>query len=264
MNYRQFNLINSEGETYRLTLANKHSGFLYNVAGMGADESAEFQQIGNHFGILSDKINQGTLSGTIKFFKPNAYQEYLRFVLFTQKKPLTMHYRTPAGEFFRDGVVTNISKSEGDNQLRADIEFTCTSLWYQEFVLSGTTSVNIQSESMNESGCHIIIEGPVNTPGWSQTVGGTNVITGALVNRTDVNGDMISAAISSGELLHIRTDTMPYRIYKTDSNGTETDLYGCSDWSTDRFCLIRYGENVISCNGATSITVEGRIEYETV
>lgn len=262
---REFDLINSLGETYRLTIANRYgAAFLHDVNGLGSDQDAEFQQIGNRFGLLNDKINQKTISGTVKFFQPRAYDNYLRFTLFCQHSPLKIHYRTDSGEFWRDGVVTKIEKSESGNSLKATIDFTATSLWYQPFSLEGINSVDILSDSKNESGCHIIITGTLSAPYWTQSVDGQSVVIGRLENKTGADGGTISPAISAGEKLHIRTDTSPYRIYKTNNMNVETDLYFNSDWNTERFCLIQFGHNVISCPNAVKVEVEGRVEYETV
>lgn len=265
MDYRQFNLVNDLGETYRLTLADRYgAAFLYDVNGMGSEETATYQQIGNRFNITTRKINQQTISGTIKFVNPYAYQNYDRFVLFCQHKPLKIYYRTPTGEFWRDGIVSSIEKNEDSNSLVATISFMATSLWYQPVISSGTTSASIISNSKNASGCHIKIQGQMTSPTWSQAVNGVNRVTGKLEQKTLPDGRTVSAALGSGETLHIRTDTMPYEIYKTTSGGVKTDMYICSKWDTKRFCLIEYGENTITCSGASNIEVEGRLEYETV
>lgn len=264
MDYRQFNLVNDQGETYRLTLSNKYgAGFLHEVKNLGTEEATTFQQIGNRFGLLTDVINQRKINGIINFFNPRSYESYMRFALFCQHKPLKMYYRTPAGEFWRDGIVTKIEKSESAESLKAAIEFTATSLWYQNYKVTGTTEVDINSDSINASGCHIAITGVMASPTWSQTVNGETEITGVLEDKTE-GGVTVSAAIAAGETLHIRTDVIPYEIYKTDGNGVKTDMYKNSKWDTERFCLIRYGLNVITCSAASSVTVEGRREYETV
>lgn len=265
MDYRQFNLINDKDETYRLTLANRYaSAFMHDVTGLGKEESAEYQQIGNVFGLRTDKINQKKINGIIKFFEPHAYQNYLKFALFCQKKPLKLYYRTPSGEYYRDGIVSKIEKSENADSLQATIEFTAMSLWYQPFNLSGTTEVSVLSDSMNASGCHISIMGQMSSPMWQQNIDDVVRITGVLENKTLSDGTVLSPELGEADTLHIRTDTIPYRIYKTDRHGVETDLYGNSKWDTERFCLIECGENKIMCAAATSIEVEGRIEYETV
>lgn len=262
---RRFDLINSLGETYRLTLADKYgAAFMHDVTGLGAEQDAEFQQIGNRFGLLNDKINQKTITGIIKFFQPRAYENYIRFTLFCQHAPLKIYYRTDAGEFWRDGIVTKIDKSENAESLKATIDFEATSLWYTPYSLEGINTVNILSESKNESGCHITITGTLSAPYWTQSVNGQQIVVGRLENKTGADGGTISPAISAGEKLHIRTDVSPYRIYKTNNMNVETDLYFNSNWNTERFCLIQYGHNVISCPNAVKVEVEGRIEYETV
>lgn len=266
MDYRQFNLMNDLGETYRLTIANKYgAGFMHDVSGLGFEEATTYQQIGNRYGLLTDKINQKKIKGVISFFQPHAYENYEKFVLFCQHKPLKMYYRTPAGEYWRDGSVTTIEKSESADSLKATAEFTASGLWYRPFEVEGTNAVSIASESTNESGLHIIIKGAMSAPLWTQTVDGVQILTGKLENKTQASGNIISATITADDTLHIRTDTIPYRIYKVyDYTGEETDMYINSDWNTERFALLQYGDNVIRCQSATSVKVEGRVEYETI
>lgn len=264
MDYRQFNLINEKGETYRLTLADRYgAAFLHDVTGMGADETATYQQIGNEFSIATEKINQKTISGMIKFVNSHAYQSYVKFTLFCQHKPLKLYYRTPAGEYWREGIVSKIEKSENSESLVANIDFTATSLWRQPYRVTGTTSVEILSNTKNESGCHIMIRGQMSSPSWTHKVDGSTRVTGQLENKTLPSGQTISAAIGANDVLHIRTDVTPYEIYKT-TGSVKTDMYRCSKWNTGRFCLVEYGKNLITCANATSIEVEGELEYETV
>lgn len=264
MDIRQFNLVNDAGETYRLTLSNRYgAAFFHDVTNLGSEESAQYQQIGNIFGKLSTRISQKSIQGVIKFTQPRAYENYKKFVLFCQHKPLKIYYRTPSGEYWRDGEVTKIDKSENADVLQASIQFTAASLWYQPFILEGIDRVDILSDSVNESGCHISIQGVFEEPQWEQQIDGAVIRQGKLENKTE-NGATISAAIQSGETLHIRTDTIPYKIYKTNPMGVITDMYRNSKWDTERFCLIGYGHNVIRANNAINIKVEGRLEYETI
>lgn len=266
MDYRQFNLINSLGETYRLTLTERYgAGFLYDVTGLGSEEETSYQRVGNRFGILTDKINQKTITGAISFSQPRAYESYTKFGLFCQHKPLKLYYRTPAGEFWRDGIISAIEKSENADSLKATVSFEATSLWYRTFEIEGTTSASIMSESATDAGCHITITAGevMQSPSWNQSLNGTTIVTGVLETKT-IDGSVESPKLIAGETLHIRTDTIPYEIYRINQYGTRKDLYPNSKWDTGRFCLIGYGENIISCASASSIKVEGRIEYETI
>lgn len=251
---RTFNLMNSEGAAYTLTIANKYNGFLSTVDGLGYEEAPEYQQIGNNYDRLMDNINQGVISGIIQFFNPYEYQAYSRFALFCQDKKLTLYYRTPTGLYKRDGSITKIEKSEGKDSLKVKIEFTATSLWYQEIEQTASgTSITIISESAIESPCHVTFKpsAAITALTWSHAIDGVTKITGGLTG----------ISVSTSQTLHIRTDTNPYKIYR---NTEATNYYSKSDFSKKRFILLGKGTNVITFNTSGTIGVEGRILYETV
>ncbi len=117
---RQFNLVNGEGQVYTLTVSNKYTGFLATADGLGYEKSNEYQKIGSSFIQLTDSIIQKVISGVVYFFQPYAYQEFSKFALFCQSKDLTLYYRTPTGEYRKDGSITKIEKSEGAKRLYQD------------------------------------------------------------------------------------------------------------------------------------------------
>lgn len=253
---RTFDLVNSEGEAYNLTIANRYTGFLGEVTGLGYERSPEYQQVGTNFIEIADGINQKVISGVIKFFQPHAYQSFSRFSLFCQDKNLTLYYRTPTGLFMRDGAVTKIDKSEGEDVLQIKIDFTTTSHWYQKTTAhSDSAEITITSDSMIESPCCLAFQKALSAESvtWNQYVDGVQVLTGTLNNIT----------ASAASWIYVRTDTNPYEIYKM-SGTTKTDLYASSDFSTARFPMIQKGVNTFAVTGATSMKVEGRVLYETV
>lgn len=295
---RQFNLVNSENETYTLTIANKYTGFLGETEGLGYEKSGEYQKIGNDYEQLTDNINQGVVSGIIHFFQPYAYQKFSQFARFCQDNNLTLYYQIPTGTFMRKGSVTKIEKSEGGDSLKVKIEFTAKSLWYQEvpqmglkdadiiiidydpvtqMYTFGYSGLTVLSDTMIESPCHISLKlpafagrvsdnlDPIFFSGdlqWYQTADGVEVMRGKLLN----------ISLYENDVLHIRTDTNPYQIYKINSGtGVKTDLYEKSDFSTKRFPLIQKGVNVfniepvqIGVDAPNFFKIEGRLLYETV
>ena len=255
---RQFNLVNGEGQVYTLTVSNKYTGFLATADGLGYEKSNEYQKIGSSFIQLTDSIIQKVISGVVYFFQPYAYQEFSKFALFCQSKDLTLYYRTPTGEYRKDGSITKIEKSEGADSLKVKIEFTPTSIWYQSFKESNADdSIKIYSESQVESPCCLSFTGITKTNetlSWSQELNDVEIMTGELDEVT----------IASTDTVYIRTDTNPYQIYKISSENVKTDLYGKSDFATKRFPILYKGVNEFIVTGASEITVEGRILHETV
>ncbi|MCR5098755.1 MAG: hypothetical protein K6B14_07400 [Lachnospiraceae bacterium] len=255
---RQFNLVNSEGETYTLTLSNKYTGFLGVVDGLGYEKSPEYQRIGSELVQLTDLINQKVISGTVQFFQPHAYQEFTRFAWFCQDNDLTLYYQIPTGLFLKKGSITKIEKSEGSDSLKVKIDFTPKTLWYREIKRDiAAASLMIISESAIESPCCLSFKGVTVTENdfsWSQKVDNTTIMTGTLKDVT----------IAATDTVYVRTDTNPYQIYKIDAENVKTDLYAMSDFSTSRFPLLYKGNNEFIVTGASEITVEGRELFETV
>lgn len=253
---RTFDLINNKGEAYTLSMTGTHTGFFYDVEGLGSEHSITYEKIGNQFDILEDDINQGSIGGVIWFRSKYPYQEYARFVQFCEESPLIMRYLTPVGEYFRQGNITKIEKNEGGEDARAKIIFTASSLWYRKVKETASGSVTVKSDSLNESPCCLSFTGVTVSNGtlsWSQKVD----------NVTKMSGSLTGVTISSTDRVYIRTDGNPYQIYKVSSGGTKTDLYAKSNFTTARFPFLYKGTNQFIVTGAT-ITIEGKILYETV
>lgn len=250
---RQFALINSVGESYEL---NDVTNFFHDPNGLGFTRKADYLKIGDHYQILTDGFDQAAPTGFICFKDEKAspaYAKYAKFAQFIQKIPLTLVYRSDKNHKI-EVVPESIEKSEISKPLGLDIaiRFKALTLWYDEVEKTGTTSVTIVSDSINDGPCRIEIAGPVNNPIWTHSVNGTQVATGK-----------VTANIATGSVLNVRTDTDPYQIYK-ETSGLKTDLYGYSDFATERFIYLQNGVNVIACSGASAIKVTGRILYETV
>ena len=255
---RKFDLVNGEGVTYTLTVANKFTGFLGEVDGLGYEKSPEYQKIGTEYEQLTDNINQSVISGIIHFFQPYAYQKFTDFARYCQDNDLTLYYRIPTGLFMKKGSITKIEKSEGAESLKVKIDFTGKTLWYQDVESTTAESpLKIISDSLIESPCCLSFTGlTVNnsTLSWSQKVDNATIMTGSLSGVT----------IAATDTVFVRTDTNPYQIYKVSSGGTKTALYAKSDFSTARFPFLYKGENQFLVTGASEIKVEGRELYETV
>lgn len=251
---RKFAIINSIGEAYEL---NDLRNFFHDPTGLGYTRRAEFAKIGNTYKILENTIEQPAPAGQICFkdeIQSPAYSKYVKFTRFLQKTPLTLIYKSDRAHKM-EVIPEAIEKTEISKPLGLDISITfrALSLWYDEVEESGTSSANILSDSVEKCACHIEVTGTLTNPTWTQSVNGVQIASG-----------QVTASIANGETLHIRTDTNPYQIYKESSLGVKTNLYSSSNFSTERFLLIREGKNVISCAEASSIKIKARLEYGTV
>lgn len=252
---REFAISNSSGEVYNL---NNLRNFFHDPSGLGYIRTAEYTQIGDRYEIVKNGFEQATPTGLIRFkdeVDNTAYDKYLKFILFLQDMPLTLHYRSNAHHKI-DVIAESVQKTEYTKALRGldvAVTFRALSLWYDEVEASGTTTAVIFSDTKQEGPCHLKISGPLSNPSWSQNVDGVQIATGS-----------VTAEIASGEVLHIRTDTNPYRLYKTNSNNVVTNLYGVSNFNTKRFMKLQAGLNTFICTGSSAISAEGRLYYESV
>lgn len=250
---RQFALVNSVGESYEL---NDLRNFFHSPNGLGFTRNTEYIKLGDRYKILKDGFEQAAPTGYITFKDENessAYSKYAEFSKFIQKIPLTLIYRSDKNHKI-EVIPESIGKSEISKPLGLEITITfrALSFWFDELEKTGTTSVEILSDSNRESPCAIEISGPVTDPTYTHEVDGVVVATGK-----------VSGTIPDGAKLYIRTDTDPYEIYSMN-DGVKTDLYSASDFSTQRFIYLRNGINTITCSGASALKVTGRLLYETV
>jgi hypothetical protein len=102
----------------------------------------------------------------------------------------------------------------------------------------------------------LFIEGPAESPTWKQIIDGKEVCVGKY------NG-----TIASGETLVVHSKPGENGIYILN-DGSYTDVYQNSDFTTERFMLIRYGENkftvVDSNDDPVTCRMEGELYYESV
>ena len=256
---RQFNLRNRIGEEYRL---NSSDNFFHTPEGLGFRRNATLQKTGSSYKLIRDGFNQTPISGQIMFksdSQASAYKRYLVFKNFLQEIPLTLVYRIPGGEFYMDVLPSNVDKTEINSSLGMDIgiELTPLTMWYRTISASAEADrVQIISDSVNESPCILTFSGLTVTNDsvvWSQLVDGSSFMTGKLNEMT----------VAATDKIVVRTDTNPYRIYQRIGS-TNTGVYQHSDFETKRFPFIQKGVNEFRVSGATSVSVEGKILYETV
>ena len=276
---RTFVLQDKNGVSYNLT--EKQTAFLYNVDGLGFSRDIEYQPIGDGYAAVSNVLAQGVISGVVRFRQPNAYQKYFAFVQFTQNAPLKLIYTPTTTPYYRDGMVTSISKSESrDGALTCNVEFSATSPFYKllyEFndgVVSGGKEYNysynyvyanaiaetvmLQCDSYLSCPAKIEIYGYAVNPMWRHYVNGVLISSGA-----------VTATVAAGNKLVIDTTTNPYSIKQYNlANELISDAYQLSDFSTQRFVTLKNGRNTISVSHEGSnvlqLGVEARIEYASV
>jgi len=276
---RKFRLINGDGSSFDL---NRKDSFFHAIKGFGYDDATQYEQIGRDFYPLDEILSQGKISGKILFGGKAPYITYREFARFVRATPLTLVYELD--EIFRIPVrITSLEKSElsgGGIILVSEIEFAAQGLFYKsvnkysdilayggkiypytyDYAYSDISynSVEIESDSYEDSPCKITIQGPCINPVWKHYVNNVLYETGAYIGT-----------ISADNKLVIDTTSVPYTITERGAgDGIVADRYQLCDFTTERFFHLQKGNNRISVShegiNMLNVIVEGRISYETV
>ena len=141
-NIRNFYLENENGT--RIDFQKQDGSlFLYEISGLGHEKTISYDQIGDVFVPVSEKMVQTPITGTIEFDvsegnSETSYDSYYKFVDFIyNSKSLKLIYvpkLTNRVEYYRDIDVVSIEKSEEDDFgiLSCPIKMKPKSLWYNE------------------------------------------------------------------------------------------------------------------------------------
>lgn len=271
---RRFTLINANGARYDLN--NVVNGFLHSVAGLGYQDETEYQRIGNYYKLLRDYKEQLAVTGEVHFAQPNAQQEYQAFIKFTQLKPLLLEYQpeNDSKSYLRSGTLTEVVYDE-KNPLSASVTFMPMSLFYEyvdvitypggsdfedgkiydytynyRYRSTLDNQVIINSQTMEESPIELTFYGPLVNPVWTHYVNGVIVATGKL-----------NTTIPNGNKFVVDTTNIPYSIKEYNSNNELIqDLYQFSDFGTQRFMQLEYGQNslTIADDESNKVIVQAR------
>ena len=275
---RTFTLIDNDGNTYDVTASGE--AFFYKIDGLGFSRTSSYQRIEDRYALLSDYVSQQKVSGIVRFWQPGAEQAFFNFAQFCQNAPIRMKYNPGFDEFYRNGIVSKIERSDGGDSLVCKIEFTASTPWYKvltafsdgtitggkvfnykyDYIYSDSSvnSVTLNSDSYQSSPARVILYGELVNPTWRHYLNNVLQTTGKITGTVLPNHRLI-----------IDTTTIPYSMKQVDAFGNMvSDMYQLSDFSTGRFVRLGYGVNTIavSADNATelSIGVEAEIEYATV
>ena len=278
-----FTLINASGQEKAIVTKPRHA---FDVSGMGFTRNEQYAQVGNRFMPIDDRYTQGAIGGSMRFAFPG-YQDYYDFVRFTDNSPLKLKYENSNGTFYRDVILSEIDRKELVLEDERTIIFTLTALglWYRvltainngeqangkiyavdeqtqetigysyPYVYGESAGVlRIQSDSYEDSPAKLTIFGPVANPSWSHHANSEEVATGA-----------VNATVLSGHKLVIDATVTPYSIKIFDmQNNLISDVYGLSNFATERFIILKQGSNVITVTGGGQVMIEGQISYAGV
>lgn len=270
---RQFKIYNAIGQEYDL---NDPGSFFHDPNGLGFKSDEEFERIGRQFLLTEEGVKQPEPEGKIRF---KDYACFNKFAQFLQRQPLKLMYKA-ADTYYMDVRVREIEKTELEALgLIVEAKFSGLGPWYKEVTrnIDGPEAVGkvyaytypyvyadnsqgvikVESDSELESPMIITIIGPCSNLEYVQYVNGKVAASGKILYD-----------IPDGRRVKI-SSKIPYSIKELDALGNETaDLYQYSDFSTERFLMVRQGMNEIafSHEGEEEIkaVVEAEIYYDTI
>ena len=276
---RTFRLFDNDGNRYNIT--SKDHAFFYGIDGLGYAQETQFQRIEDRYALLDKHIAQNKIVGTIRFWQPGAELQYFNFAQFCQNGPIRMDYNPGYGTYSRNGIITKIEKSDGNEEsLTVKIEFSAQTPWYKNvsryndgsitggkvynytydytYLQSAKNTITIDSDSHQSSPVRLVVLGPAVNPSWR------HYLNNVLVTSGKVNGTVLT-----NNRLIIDTTSIPYSIKQVNALGElVSDMYQQSDFSTNRFVRLGYGRNTVtfSADNTNTLTVgmEAQIEYATL
>lgn len=256
---RTFTLYDNDGNSYDITA--KNSAFFYGIGGLGYEDDAKFQRIDERYKLLSKHRNQTKITGTVKFWQPNAEQTYFEFAQFCQNEPLILKYAPKTGavnkssfdkayvdgtilylpyetvtyeNYYRRGYVTKIDKTDViGNCLEVTIEFVAETPWYKlksDFNYGGEsvsgktydyTYPYTYSGSVSNQ-VKVTSDSRQQCPTRIIIMGGcTNPSWNHYLNGVLKATGKVNAEILPNHRLIIDTTTIPYSIKEFDANNNE-------------------------------------------
>lgn len=265
---RQFKLINASGKEFDLM---RKDAFLHGPQGLGFDTETEVQRVGHTFVELRSDEAQPMPGGEMVF---GGYAQYDEFRAFVAVGGLVLAYKPTQRWRYLDVTVSlGLSEIErGSHRLRCAVEFCGLSQWYEQLQLfksvgsenegkvydysygytyADAVSGRIEIKNGNlPSYPRITIMGPVVNPAWTLYQGGRRVASGRVL-----------AEIITGRKLVVDANPATMEISEYTSTGNHVaDLYGLSDFDTERLFELPAGESSLAFTQTGSGTVNAWLE----
>ncbi|MDL2324066.1 hypothetical protein LJC61_02790 [Ruminococcaceae bacterium OttesenSCG-928-A16] len=272
---RKFKLINSAGREFNLM---RTDAFFAHPDGLGISRETSFLQAGENFIKTMDTGSQKRPSGEMVF---KAYAQYMEFVKFCSDAPLKLCYNAGADWWYLDCDISYLGKTEiepATNRLICPIDFAAYGVWYNKVTIAKTGSsqsaakkyrykypytyadgasgaVAIESNNTMDSPCRLYIYGPCQNPRWTLSQKGKVVSTGKAFVK--VGADEFLSVNSKG-------DVMEMALYDRATLSYRQNIYGLSDFSTQRFIYIPNGRSVLTFSHDGTSAIEAIVEVSYI
>ena len=240
---REFNLINEKGQRFSLMDLYNYC-FLSDPSGLGYAYTTEYQQLGDIFITNLRKLEQGQISGVVKFINYDNYRAFIDFVETAEN--LRFAYKIPylsgEKEYFKDVQIQSITKTQiqPNKILSETVTFDCLSLWYEEqnieykietatdeirwdfywnsrFNDSNSSSIDYSNKGHVEAPILLEIDGAIANPKIQLYVEGKLVQT-VSINKTIQQYEKLvyDSRANQFEITLVKTDGTKENLYKPD------------------------------------------------
>lgn len=148
MAVRKFTLYNSLGES--LNLLDNVDMWGMNPEGLGIQIQNEVTSAGTHF-VLNARtlqVPQFSISMLYGIETGDAYKRYSEMVAFLEHVPITLEYKTDAGEWRRDCTLNELTKTEikETGVMTESFKLDCLTPWYKEVTAQSDTREPISDD----------------------------------------------------------------------------------------------------------------------
>ncbi|MCD8097013.1 MAG: hypothetical protein LUE31_03050 [Lachnospiraceae bacterium] len=266
---RQFWVKNAKGQIFDM---NREDAFFGNPKGLGIDRDTKYERVGYSYTEVENELEQSKPNGTMVFDGYEQYDEFLDIVKYT---PLIFMYQPLDTMYYMDVNTFTIEKTEIDYKkvfLSCKVVFEGNSPWYiqkkasvqsneaegkiyeytypYQYAENSAGTMALENNSSKDAYCRLIIYGYAEDPSWNLKQDGEILYSGA-----------VSTTIHTGEILVVDSDPTEYEIYRYDESGARSeDLYGSSDFDTERFLYIPPGKSILAVSHSGSDTISFRVE----
>lgn len=268
---RQFRLRNKNGSTFNL---NRSDALFWNPDGLGWGVEAETIRLGETWLLTDSMITQPEVSGSIVF---RGYAQYDEFLQFVQVGGLVLCYM-PLNSWRYLDVTIQLGKTEikpDTQRLICDVSFLGSSQWY-ESIQSYQASGELREDSKKYpyeyeytyangiNGIIAINNGRLPSYFIATILGYTLNPTYRLYVGNDIIATgKINAEIADGHKLVVNTNPSKMEIAEYLIDGTFVrNLYGFSDWTTERLFMLPAGQSQIAFSDETTSIPNAYVEVQ--
>lgn len=251
---------------------NREDAFFSNPKGLGISRKTVYDQQGYIWKVRENILSQKKTSGDMVF---DGYEQYDEFVKIIQFTPLQLMYQALDTMHYMDVSTFSIEKgdiSHRDSFLTCKVTFEGVTPWYLSkkvvrkesagngkrypytypytYIDFSSGEAQLENGSGMEAYGKLTLYGPLENPTWKLLNGETELMAGRVI-----------ADISAESCLVVDANPETYEIAEYDLLGRRVrDLYGESDFDTERFIVIPPGATKLKVSHAGASGIKFCVE----